>query len=349
MCLQAPSLHALHTFCYSAGLQGFSISTHTQVNSGNWQGVEAAAPAVLMQLLQKWFQSLEQPVISATQQSVILAALAAHSDRTSCKPAVDGQPADCTSQATGSNQLAAVEPLAPQLPPGSTSLCSPGTVVAGADCLSVPQKMLIGKILNMFVAVTEKETSQSGKLALMQWLVVALTRPGQCGTDSLLDLQQLALLRFLELCASCNTNLQTLIALSRQPASKILAVSAAQSTNPAAVAQSVEAAGVAQSMNATAVSQSTDAPVGSVLQPILLQQDAGGETLVHLSAADGLGAQAKSAMQVPSAAAKVGSNLVVSDHEVDHDDADGCMWLHTRLIKSGFGRLHTRAGRPSVV
>lgn len=309
---------------------------------------------VLMQLLQKWFQGLEQPAVSVTQQSAMTAALAAHSvNSIACKPAVNDQPADCTSQATVSNHSAAMDGLAPELLPSSAGLCSPEKFAAVADCLSVPQKMLIGKILNSLVAMTDKGMGCNSKQALMPWLVVALTTPGQCGANSPLNLQQQTLLKFLELCASSSTALQTLTASSRQPASKVLAVALAQNTSPTVVAQSTDVAAIAQDMNLTAVNQSMEVPNGASMQPVLLQQVADERREGGLSAGDGLGFQAKSAEHVLIASPSgLNANPLVSDkldHEVDHGHDDGCMWLHTRLIKSGLGRLHTRAGRPNAV
>ena len=169
-----------------------------QVNCGTWDDVMAASPAALMQLLQLWFQSFQEPILSISQQKAI-SCISAQCIGSNTGPA-DVVFSRCI-QAAGhaasdTDKLSATRDASPPQQQHA-ELCA-----AVAEHLSVPQKALIARLVRCFRAMTGDQADDDTVYPLMQWLASALTVP-QRQLDGLKDgltTEKTALASFLTCC-----------------------------------------------------------------------------------------------------------------------------------------------------
>ena len=280
----------------------------------NGRGLEAASPSVLMQLLQRWFQAFEQPMLSPAQQTAMLAALENHNSNTAASgPALQQQKADDSAQDTGVKQVLQYElPAAP-------SRCSTEAYAAAIACLPTMQRVLVHRIVKCIVAITEEGLGGSSRPVLMQWLAIALTKPYQLGTNSIPSVEQQALLRVLGHCASSSSIEQTPnIPPTLQTAQKALVETAVltQHMTTSAGAQAAQGDLKACTTAETPMSATADTGLCDKIAAHLLQSDT-------------------AAVAVEGESRAMGKQ----DHEVEHSVEDGCMWFHKRIGKVGLGKL----------
>ena len=137
-----------------------------------------SSPAVLMQLLQLWFQSFQEPILSISQQKAISCRSAQYIGSNIGTANVQFSPIQAAGR-TGSDttELSATQDasLSPQQ---HAKLCA-----AVAEHLSVPQKAVIARLVRCFRAITDNQADDN---PLVQWLASALTVP-QRQLDGLKD------------------------------------------------------------------------------------------------------------------------------------------------------------------
>ena len=249
-----------------------------------------------MQLLQRWFRTFEQPIVSAAQQTAMLAALNTHNGTAAVSVSADDASRDVdVKQAAGSGDL-----MQPDLP------------AAAIGHLSMMQKTLIARIVKCIVAVTEEDQGGSSRLALMQWLVKALTKPHQLETNSAPSMEQQALLSVLEHYASSGSStVQTLDATPLQPALNGMIETAVVTENKAS--SSDDQAGMCQ-----------PAPYARVDTDMSVAADS--------AQCDTIAAHLPG---TTDAAVKESEVFSKPDAEVEHSFGDGCMWLHKRVANMG--------------
>lgn len=289
---------------------------YLQLNAGKWVGVEAASPSVLMQLLQKWFRGFEQPTVSESQQTAMLALLDTQdaNKAVSCS-AVQQQNAHGANPALGMTEPAAAAPLVHQELHVVASQRNGVGCVAAITSLPVLQRTLIDRVVKCVVAITEQSINDGSRQVLLQWLATALTSPCQCGTNSTLNMQQEALLRVLEHCASSSEVVQNLSATPVQPTLGGLP----------------EAAVLTQNITA---SESADAQARASACQLDVCTTAEACSSSHAKIAAHLpGTADAGVVQDPQALGR-------PDQEVGHSNEDGCMWFHKRAAKNGLRRLH---------
>ena len=269
-----------------------------------------------MQLLQRWFQAFEQPVISAAQQTAMLAGLDTHNDT-----AATSSLADDTSQDRDVKQAAVGDLMLQHELPGAVNRCSTEACAAAIGHLPVMQRTLISRIVECIVAVTEQDQGGSSRQVLMQWLAIALTKPYQLGTNSAPSMEQQALFRVLEHCVSCGSGstVQTLHATPLKPALVGLVETAAEN-----VATSDG------SKTHTVVSQLDDCATAGA--PLSVPAES------HTGPSDAIAAHMPNASAVE--VRREPHVLGKPDCEVEHSVEDGCMWFHKRAAKMSIGRFH---------
>ncbi len=165
VCRESCSVHRVIAVCMTDGMQ---------VNCGTWDDLMAASPAALMQLLQLWFQSFQEPILSISQQKAI-----------SCIPAqYIGSNTGTAANVQFSPYMQAAGHAAPDKAELSATqdaslsqqqhaeLCA-----AVAEHLSVPQKALIARLVKCFRALAGNQAEDNTVYPLMQWLASALTVP----------------------------------------------------------------------------------------------------------------------------------------------------------------------------
>lgn len=270
------------------------------MNAGTWEGLQAALPTVLMQLLQRWFQTFEQPIVSAAQQTAMLAAPDIHNGTAAVSVS-----ANDASRDTDVKQAAVGHLMQHELPAAATGH------------LSMVQRTLIGRIVKCIIAVTEEDEGGSSRPVLMQWLAMALTKPHQLGTNSVPSMEQQALVSVLELYASSGrSTVHTLGATPLQPALNGM----------------VEAAVVTENRAASAAAQAAMCqpdPCATVDAHMLVAADSGpcDKIAAHLpGSTDVRGKKESSVFSKP-------------DAEVEHSVEDGCMWLHKRVANMGISHM----------
>ena len=286
-----------------------------QVNAGKWEGLQAVSPSVLMQLLQRWFQAFAQPVLSAAQQTAMLAALDMHNGTAAASISANN-----ASQDTGVKQAAVGDLMSQRELPGAASQCSTEACAAAICHLPMTQTTLIRRIVKCIVAVTEQDQDGSSRQMLMQWLATVLTKPYQLGTNSVPSIEQQALLSALEYYASrsSSSTVQTLHATPLKPALIGLVVTAAEHV------------------------ATSD---GSQTQTVVNQLDACATAGAPLSVAaeSQAGPYDETAAHMPNTSAvEVGREPPVlgkPDCEVEHSVEDGCMWFHKRVARGSIGRF----------
>jgi len=149
-----------------------------------------------MQLLQLWFQSFQEPILSISQQKAISCVLAQYiGSKTGTSANVQFSP---YTQAAGhvasdTDELSATQD-APPPQQQHANLCA-----AVAEHLSVPQKALIARLVKCFRAMTGNQADDN---PLVQWLASALTVPQRQldGLEDGLMAEQTALIFFLTRC-----------------------------------------------------------------------------------------------------------------------------------------------------
>lgn len=291
------------------------------MNAGNWEGLEAASPSVLMQLLQRWFQSFDQPMLSVPQQTAMLAALDTHNGNTAASDsALQQQEADVASQDTGMNQAVVGDAMLRHDLPRAASQCSTKACAAAIVCLSTMQRVLIHRIVKCIVAITAEGLGGSGssRPVLMQWLATALTSPYQLGMNRIPSVEQQALVRALDQYASSSGTVQAPNATILQPALKGV----------------VETAVVTENMTTSAGAQTARCDLDACVKA---------ETSI-LTATD-TGVSDKIAAHLPesdtTAVAAEGESRAVSKQgrEVEHSVEEGCMWFHKRIGKVGLSKF----------
>ena len=181
-----------------ATLQCLRSHDGMQVNCGTWDDVMAASPAALMQLLQLWFQSFQEPILSISQQKAILCISAQYIGSNTGPADVVFSP--CI-QAAG-HAASDTDNLSATQDASSPQQQHAGLCAAVAEHLSVPQKALIARLVGCFRAMTGDQADDDAGYPLMQWLASALTVP-QRQLDGLKDgltAEKTALVSFLTCC-----------------------------------------------------------------------------------------------------------------------------------------------------
>ena len=289
------------------------------MNAGSWEGLGAASPSVLMQLLQRWFRAFEQPMLSPAQQTAMLAALENHDSNTAASDsALQQQKADGSAQDTGMHQAGVGDAMLQHELPGAPSQCSTEACAAAIACLPTMQRVLIHRIVKCIVAITEESLGGSSRPVLMQWLATALTKPYQLGTNSIPSVEQQAVLRFLDHFASSSSTVQTPDAPALQPAQKGL----------------VETAVVTGNTTTSAGAQTARCDLGAYAKaetPVSAAADTGpcDKIAAHLPESDTTVVEAEGVSRI----------MAKQDHEVEHSVEDGCMWFHKRIGKVGLGKF----------
>ena len=270
-----------------------------------------------MQLLQRWFQGFEQPVVSVTQQTAMLALLGTpNAIIATPSSAVQQQVGGCTSQDMDMSRAAAGAVLSQHELPEAANQRS-AEACAAVSRLSVMQRMLIDRIVRCFVAITKQDLGGSSREDLMQWLAMALTKPDQLGTGSVPSMEQQALMRVLDHHASSSTTVQTPTETPFQPALESMLKTAVVTENMATAAGAQGQAAMCQ-VAACATAET----------PMLLAAGYGPKIAAHMADTTDAGV-----VQEAHASGKPG-------HEVEHNVEDGCMWFHKRFAKMGISRLH---------
>ena len=272
------------------------------MNAGKWEGLQAASPKVLMQLLQRWFQAFEQPIVSAAQQTAVLAALDTYSGTAAASTSANDASQDTKQAAVG--DLVSQHEL-----PGAASQCSTEACAAAIGHLPIMQRLLIDRIVKGIIAVTEQDQGVSSRQALMPWLAKALTEPYQLGTNSVPSMEQQALLSVLEHYAgSGSSTVQRHDATPLQPALNGM----------------VEAEVVTENKNTAAGAQAA-----------MCYPDPCARVDTHLSVAADSGPCDKIAAHLPGTTdveVENDSNVFGKpDAEVEHSVEHGCMWLHKKV------------------
>lgn len=285
------------------------------MNGGNWEGLEVASPSVLVQLLQKWFQAFEQPILSEIQLTGMLAPMGTQrGNEAVSRSAMQQQNADGSIQELKmTGPAAGALQLQQELPEVAIQLSSNGCLAA-ISSLPVMQRTLIERIVNCIVAITEQNVGDGSRQILLQWLATALTNTPRCGTiNSRLNVQQSALLRVLEHYASSSGTLQTITATPVQPLTGLL-----------------EAAVVTEGVASESIGAQTQAAACQLDECATVQADCSSNAKLgaHLPGTVDAGA-----VQDPHGLGK-------PDFEVGHSIEDGCMWFHNRVAKVGLRRFH---------
>ncbi len=184
--------------CQQFALQCAESHDGMQVNRGTWDDLMAASPAVLLQLLQLWFQSFQEPVLSISQQKAISCIPSSYKRSSTGTADVLFSPCVQAAGHAGSDtaELSAVQNAFPPQQQHA-ELCA-----AVAEHLSVPQKALIARLVRCFRAMTGNQADDSTVYPLVQWLASSLTVP-QRQLGGLKDgstTEQTALVSFLTCC-----------------------------------------------------------------------------------------------------------------------------------------------------
>lgn len=192
--LFAVGVHTLTVLCtqpssiddQAGHLRSMFVIMSLQVNQGKWESVLRATPAVAMQLLQMWLQSLQEPILPLPLQQTIAALLS---------PAAHIAPSEAAHAA-------------------ATSITPPGVVTVQQDVsiynavvqlLSAQQRAVVARLVACAQAV-RKTSCDSDSLevhirSVLQWLTRRLTvcDAHEAGMTCL-SRGQTALLHFLEVC-----------------------------------------------------------------------------------------------------------------------------------------------------
>ena len=291
--------------CQQSALQCAQSHAGVQVNCGTWDDLMAASPAVLMQLLQLWFQSFQEPILSISQQKAISCRSAQYIGSNIGTANVQFSPIQAAGR-TGSDttELSATQDasLSPQQ---HAKLCA-----AVAEHLSVPQKAVIARLVRCFRAITDNQADDN---PLVQWLASALTVP-QRQLDGLKDgltAEQTALLFFLIHCDVSLLSLRTTGRCETMPHADVVAdvIQTTDDSTKPCVGVSLQSAN-SQKTCLVATEEQSQTP-----------QDSHGQ---HAN-----GGQQK----MPS-----------QDSGWDADE-QGCLWLHSRLAKKALAKFVTVSGR----
>ncbi len=279
-----------------------------QVNCGTWDDLMAASPAALMQLLQLWFQSFQEPVLSISQQKTISCILGSYTHNTGIADVLFSPCIQAAEHvASDTAELSATQD-APPSQQQHAELCA-----AVAEHLSVPQKALIARLVRCFRALTGNRADDDIVYPLVQWLASALTVP-QRQLDGLKDgltAEQTALVFYLTHCDIGLLSPRTTGRCEAMPHADVVAgviQTTDDSTKPCA---GVSLQGKnSQKPCLVATEEQSQMPQGS-----------------HGQHADG-GPQ-----KMPS-----------RDRGWDADE-QGCLWLHSRMAKKALMRFVTLSGR----
>ncbi len=288
---------------YDVGVNSVpSVVLCPQVNRGEWGSLTAASPAVLMQLLQRWFQGFQDPVLSASQQKALLSMLGSH--------------------AISSDACDSVRDAAAQPPADADSCKHVYQHAAVFECLSVPQRALIARLVTCFRLIEGTQATASNSSCLMQWVAGALTGSAMhagVSTETLSE-GQIALASLL---GQCDVRLLVPMTNSQRQA-------AAEASTMASQLQSTGAAVSEHGSSVAAVSMPDESAV-----------DAGGR--ISLWAAEG----ESHVPGKPDLIADDTANKAQPDNGWDYSD-QGCLWLHTRLAKSMFTKFVVQSGRTAA-
>lgn len=295
--------------CQQSALQRGESHDGVQVNCGTWDDLMAASPAVLMQLLQLWFQGFQEPVLSISQQKAISCILGSYTH--SPTGTADVQCSPCI-QAAGhvasdTNELSATQDAAPSQQQ-RLELCA-----AVAEHLSVPQKALIARLVRCFRALAGNRADDDIVYPLVQWLVSTLTAP-QRQLDGLKDnltTEQTALVSFLTCC-------------------DISLLSARVTGRPEAVPHAHVVADVVQSTD-----DSTKPCAGVPLHGVNSQKPCLVATEEQSQMPQGSHGQH----------AGGGPQKMSSPNRGWDADEQGCLWLHSRMAKKALMRFVMLSGR----
>lgn len=286
-----------------------------------WDGLLAASPAALMQLLQLWFQTFQEPVLSISQQQAILSVLGSYTDSNTGSGAVSLSTSHLTQDA------GQFEPPASELPTG-TALADPrpndaeeqqqaDQCAAVSEHLSVPQA-LIARLVKCFRNIAAVQADSSSCNWLMQWLAKALTVPHMgMDTSDALSKEQAALVSFL---THGHVSLWSVKTMHQAVA---------------------HAAVVAEDP------QTTTAAVSDVQKHQFKAYDQDVPVLVDAKDERSVAAEGKPCMPEKESLQDTGSSpekmTSKSYHRGWDTDDQGCLWLHSRLAKRAWARFNSQA------
>ena len=293
-----------------------------QVNSSMWDSLTAASPAALIQLLQLWFQTFQEPVLSISQQQAILSTLGSYTGSSTGSGVM-------SSSTSHSNQGAGhVELRASELP---TAAASPDPLPTDAEeqqhaeqCaavsehLSVPQKALIARLVKCFRSIAAVQADNSGGSWLMQWLAKALTVPhmGMNASDAL-SKEQAALVSFLT-----RGHVSLLSVKTMHQAVVHAAVVAEDPQSTSAAVSDFQRHGVR-------------APIKDI--PVLVDAE---DERSDAAEREPCIPENKNVQETVRSPEKMTSK---SYHRGWDTDDQGCLWLHSRLAKRAWAKVNPQA------
>ena len=275
-----------------------------QVNSGKLDTLTTSSPRTLMQLLHKWFHSF-QPILSSSQQRTISNIMGTHTKSSGMTIIL---PSSLPTQDSGSRALDVLDSqnaAANHVALADVREPSADQYAAIAELLSVPQRVVMARLVKCFRTVAGPQAHNTTDICLMRWLANALTAAHV--HDQTSAEVHAALVLFLSCC----------------DVSQLLPTAASQHQ----LAAETHDPDAAVSGNWQAQKQ---APLLTDDQgPVLLTAEA---------------QSCPQKAQAPDSCDMVGegrSNEVPMRHHDAWDNERGCLWLHTRMAKNALVRILT--------
>lgn len=282
-----------------------------QVNSGKLDTLTTSSSKALMQLLNKWFHSFEEPILSSSQQRAISDIMGTHT-----KNSISGMtivlPSSLPTQDSGSRALDVLDSqnaAANHVALADVREPCADQYAAIAELLSVPQRLLMARLVKCFRTVAGAQADNSSDICLMRWLASALTAAHVHDQTS------------------AEVHAALVLFLSRCDVSQLLPVAASQRQSAAETHNSD-----------AAVSGNWQAQKQAPLLNAVPTDDQGPVLLT----AEALSCPQKA--QAPDSCDMVGegrSNEIPMRHHDAWDNEQGCLWLHTRMAKNALVRILT--------